>query len=309
MARIEAATIEARLKNKYGFHVIRGQDTPGGEGPYNMITAGIHGDEEPGIKAARRLLPYMRQHLENGTIIFGWGNLEAIADGERGDPNLNRLFQKATLLSPNASTTHQRAAELMIPLEEGTPVEALLDMHGTSNPVTTPHIITEPQGYDLASQLPADVVVSGFDKFEPGGIDHFANTQGKIGICVEPGYNKDPKAIKRAYQTALAFLVAQGHISGETARRIQKHWRLFYVYKTKEHYIPQQPTLPDFTPVEQGQLLGHDGDQEVRVPAGSNQPNEAIVLFGAKERAPGAEAFLLAQNEEILPAEPTATLK
>jgi len=46
-------------------------------------------------------------------------------------------------------------------------------------------------------------------------------------------------------------------------------------------YVPEQPILPDFVTVEQNQLLGHDGAEEVRVPADSN---EAIILFGAKER-------------------------
>ena len=301
-AREANLRFEAKIAGIKGLRIIHGRDTEPGEGPYNMFSAGVHGDEAPGIEAARRLLPYMEGRLEQGTVIFTWGNLDAMARGKRQvDQNLNRMFQDAADLSPEAreSREYARAQELKVPLEEGTPVEALLDLHGTSNSETTPHVITEPKGYELASHLPVDIVVAGFDKFEPGGIDYYANTQEKIGICVEPGYNGDPDAIEIAYQSALAFLVAQEHVSGEVARRIQRHWRLFYVAHTNVRYVPVQPTLPDFTSVAQGQLLGHDGAQEVRVPNGPETSEEAIILFGAKERKPGVEAFLLAKREDV----------
>ncbi len=275
-----------------------GRDTAAG--PASVLFAGVHGNETPGIEAGKLLIPFMGAHLENGTVTFAWGNPEAIAKNVRFiDTNLNRMFLPADELSEKErqSYEYRRAQELKVPLLEEAPATALLDMHGTGNRRSRAHVICGENGLDLAAKLPLDTVVLGFDTYEPGGTDYYANTQGKKGICVEAGYSQDPESIKKAYDAALAFFVAQGHTSGQAIERFQTQWRLFYVRKTLEHYVPEQPTRPDFSEVLPGDLLGHDGEEEVRVPDLLEEGEKAIILFGASERQPGVEAFLLAKAE------------
>jgi predicted deacylase len=144
----------------------------------------------------------------------------------------------------------------------------------------------------MVGTLPVDLVVSGFDKIEPGGTDYYMNRVGKIGICVECGYLDDPSSTEIAKQSILAFLKARGHTSGTPITSPQSYIRMSELYLTKTENFALEKPFEDFEEIAAGQLIGMDGGEDVRA------LKDCVILFARNMSKAGEEAFLLGEYEK-----------
>lgn len=270
---------------------IEGVITIVGEKPGKTVTvmAGVHGDEVCGVIALKKLVPELK--IKAGKVHFVIGNPRAVAKKVRQtEMNLNRAFRPEAYMSVAEiySYEHRRALELMPLLNES---EALLDVHSSTTKKSPVFIICEPHSYDVASRLPAGIIVHGFDSIEPGGTDNYMNSVGGKGICIECGFHEDPKAPKRAEEAIISFLTQMGCIDGpEPPIQRQRKIYAYYIRFTKRDFKPARP-FKDFGAVKKGELVGHDGEEELTV------PRDSLILFCRPRDGALKEAFVFAREE------------
>lgn len=261
-------------------------------GPTSMVLVGIHGNERCGIEALEKLLPNLK--IERGCVYVGYGNPRAIERKIRfTEANLNRMFNPDSMLSAKYLNSYEygRAQYLKKYLSKS---GALLDVHASLTPNSKPFIICEANAKEIIKYLPVDLVVSGFDRIEPGGTDYYMNSIGKIGICVECGYFGSSESTQIAEESILAFLKARGHITNGVSPKKQSYIRMYdlYIAKTDNFILSKQ--FGDFEEISKGQIVGIDGEKEVRF------EKDAVILFARNRKRTGDEAFLLGEKKNSL---------
>lgn len=257
---------------------------PGGT---SMILVGVHGNETCGPLAMDYLLPGLK--IEKGRVLVAYANPNAILRGVRStEQNLNRLFRPVNQLSVQELRSYefQRAQYLKTYLNQ---CDALLDVHASSNPDSREFVICERNARKITDVLPIQTIVYGFDDVEPGGTDYYMNSIGKIGICVECGIIGSDKALDTALESILNFLTTREHISGKLARSKKERIQMYELYLTKTKKFRLVKSLADFTEVEAGQIIGHDGSLAVTA------DRKCIILFAHDRDKVGEEAFLLGE--------------
>ncbi len=260
-------------------------------GPVSVILAGVHGNERCGVEAFEHLLPELK--IEKGVVFFGYGNPRAIErDVRQTDINLNRLFRSDGELTDEEKNSYEYERVQLIK-EYFDKADALLDLHATTIEGSPSFAIGEPHSDVLASVLPTDIVVYGFDTIEPGGTEYYLNQKGHMGLCIECGYYKDPKSVEIAEKSIMSFLQARGHIEGEPKKQEgQTRLRMFFQYLTKTDSFVLAKVFQNFEEVEEGQLIGTDGDEAVRAPASCR------IVFAHNCNQKGSEGFLLGRVVE-----------
>ena len=256
-------------------------------GPTSIILVGIHGNEKCGVYAMEKLLPSLE--IERGRVFIGYGNPRAIEQDVRfTETNINRMFKSDELISEGDRNSYEysRAQFLKKYLDQA---DALLDVHSSFTPGARPFIICEPNAKGIVEYLPMDLVVSGFDKWQPGGTDYYMNANGKIGICVECGYLGDSAATQMAEQSIIAFLTARGHIKGDSKIYQQSSAKVYSLYITKTDKFRLSKPFEDFEKILAGQIIGIDGDEEIK------SPKDSFILFARDRNKIGDEAFLLGE--------------
>jgi len=262
------------------------------DGPISIILAGIHGDEKCGVEALKKVL--LNLEIKRGRVLFGYGNPRAIDANQRFiEFNLNRMFKSDDLLLKNKreSYEYERAQFLKNYLNQA---DALLDLHASRTPSSKPFVICEVNAKGIVEYLPIDLVVSGFDKVEPGGTDYYMNSIGKIGICIECGYLGNPESAQIAEESIFAFLKAREHIKNDVSPKKQSYVRMYDLYMTKTNNFTLSKPFDDFEEISQGQIIGIDGEKEVRV------EKESIILFARNRKQIGNEAFLIGEKKNSL---------
>lgn len=173
--------------------------------------------------------------------------------------------------------------------------EALLDLHASSIPDSTPFIICEENAKEIVKYLPVSFEVSGFDKLEPGGTDHYMNKSGKVGICVECGTIGDSKTAKLAKQSVFSFLKARGHLEKKNnSEEKNTYIRMYKKYYTKTDNFKLEKEFKNFESLKKGQLIGQDGDEKIRA------DKDCIILFAHSRNEKGKSAFLLGKKNKAL---------
>lgn len=262
------------------------------KGPTSIILAGVHGDERCGVEILKKTL--LNLEIASGRVLFGYGNPKAIEVNRRfTEANLNRMFKDTTQLSKDEKQSYEyaRAQFLKTYLDQA---DALLDIHASFTPRSTPFIICEMNAKDIVKYLPVDLVVSGFDNVEPGGTDHYMNRTGKIGICVECGYLNDPKSIQTAEESIIAFLKARGHLPNNIPPKKQSHIRVYDLYTTETNNFTLSKPFNDFEELLKDQIIGTDGKNDVFA------QKESVILFARNVQEAGDEAFLLGEKKGSL---------
>lgn len=262
-------------------------------GPTSVILAGVHGDERGGVEALQKLLPTLK--IEKGRVFLGYGNPRAIESNKRfTEANLNRMFKPDSLLSDAEMNSYEytRAQFIKKYLDQA---DALLDIHSSFVPNSTPFIICEKNASSLVECIPVNIVVSGFDELEPGGTDYYMNRRGGVGVCIECGYLDDIESANIATESILAFLEAVGNIGSTRRDSVPKtYFRINEVYMTKTDKFMLAKEFADFEEVQQGQLIGTDGG--VPVVAQKN----SIILFARNLDRINDEAFILGEQKNSL---------
>jgi succinylglutamate desuccinylase len=259
------------------------------KGPTSMILAGVHGNEICGVEAFKNMLPNLK--IDKGRVYFAYGNPRAIKAKKRFmETDLNRMFKKNTSLSANDKKSYEyaRAKILKKYLNQAS---ALLDIHSSRNAKSKVFTICEANSFGITKYLPVGLVVSGFDKVQPGGTDYYMNRIGKMGICIECGQTNDPQSVIRAQNAIIGFLKARGHIANNLKPKKQSYMNIYHMYMTKTSVFTLKKSFKDFEKVSKGQIIGTDGNITVR------SKKDSVILFSGNENEPGQEAFLLAQEK------------
>ncbi|MFA6404997.1 MAG: succinylglutamate desuccinylase/aspartoacylase family protein [Candidatus Paceibacterota bacterium] len=262
------------------------------KGTTSIVLVGVHGDENCGVEALENILPTLE--IERGTILFGYGNPRAIEVNKRfTEVNLNRMFKNDDLLSINDKNSYEygRAQFLKNYLNKA---DVLLDIHASSIPNSKTFVICEANAKEIVKYFPIDLVVSGFDKVEPGGTDYYMNSIGKIGTCLECGYMKDPQSIKVAEESIFAFLKAQGHITNNLVSQNQSYVQMFEKYFAKTDKFTLWKPFENFEVLRENQIIGIDGQEEVKT------SKRSLILFAHNSTKVGDEVFLLGVEKENL---------
>ncbi|MDO8512482.1 MAG: succinylglutamate desuccinylase/aspartoacylase family protein [bacterium] len=257
------------------------------KGRTSIILAGVHGNEKCGVEAIKRVL--LSLEIERGCVLFGYGNPRAMEKNLRfTEANLNRMFKTENLLSANEKQSYEysRAQCLKKYLDQA---DALLDIHASTTLNTTPFIICEENARENVVFLPANLVVFGFDKTQPGGTDYYMNKIGKIGICIECGYLNDPQAVQIAEDAIFAFLKTFGHIQNNLKPKKQSYMLMTKLYITKTNNFVLSKPFYDFEKVSRGQEIGIDGGEEVCA------EKEGVILFATNRNKINDEAFLVGE--------------
>lgn len=257
------------------------------KGATSVILIGVHGNEKCGIIAMEKILPTLK--INKGRVLIGYGNPRAIDQDVRyTEANLNRMFKPDNILSEKEKSSYEykRAQFIKKYLDQA---DALLDVHATSSLTSKPFLICENDTENIAKHLPFDLVVSGFDEFEPGGTDYYMNNNGKIGICAECGFLGGSLSAKVAQQTILVFLLARGHIRGDIKMYKQKNIKIYNSYITKTNKFTLTKEFENFEKIREGQLIGVDGEEKIR------SPKKSLILFADNVKKIGSQAFLLCE--------------
>lgn len=258
------------------------------DGPTSIVLTGIHGNETSGIKAFENILPNLA--IQNGKVIFVYGNPKAIAANERFvEANLNRLFKPEAELSESEKSSYEfgRAKTLKTILDQA---DVLLDLHNSFTPESRPFVICEPNSMDITKFLPAQTIVHGFDEVEPGGTDYYMNKNGKVGICMETGYFGDANSIQIAETAIINFLKAINHIPNDLTPTEQTKLNMYELYFTKTDSFKLVKPFADFEKVAARAQIGTDGEEEVAA------QKDSYILFARDRSAIGEEAFLLGEK-------------
>ena len=138
----------------------------------------------------------------------------------------------------------------------------------------------------MAKYLSPKIIILGIDNLEPGSTDGYMYNRGKIGICVEGGYHKDPKAIDVAIESIYWFLSYFDMVDYSIKKAKKKIYKMNRIYFTKTNFIPNKK-YGDFTSIKKGSVVGYDGKKAIRI------NKNCITLFVIKRKEPNKEAFLL----------------
>jgi len=243
-------------------------------GPNLVIMGGVHGDEPCGVNAINEFntIPLI------GKITLIIAHLEAVEKNVRYiQSNLNRAFNS------EKETKETKIAENLKPyLDEA---DALLDIHASTTKDSIPFCICEAHSLSIAKKLPAEIILTNIDRFHSGSTDEYMNKQGKVGICIECGYNKDEKSTILAKKAILFFCIAYGMFEGkEFVMDAPAIYRAESLYKSKNQFIPTKD-FSDFEFVPQKTIIGYDGEESISF------PKDMYVVF-VRESKSGGESFL-----------------
>lgn len=256
-----------------------------------VILAAVHGNEPCGIAAFERILPTLQ--LARGSATFVVGNPRGLSERRRFvDANLNRMFREDGELdaAKKSSYEYARSRELAPLLRTA---DALLDIHSSETPGAAPFIVCGERSRAVAERMPFPLISWGWDapEVEPGGTDDYMERNGKIGICVECGYNDDPAAGDKAEESIRVFLALMGLTNDVIPEKTQQQRALNAVYAhiAQTNFTPSA-MVPDFTPVKEGALIGTDGGREMRA------PSDGYLTFVRRRTGPGQEAYVFLEE-------------
>lgn len=257
-------------------------------GKTSIIMAGIHGNEVCGINAIKDIISNFS--IESGTVIFIFGNPEAIKKNVRFiDFNLNRAFLPVSKYSKEIKKTYEykKAQEIKKILNKS---DALLDIHSTLND-SEPFIICEKNAFEITPFLPKEFkrIVYGLDSVEPGAVDGYMLSRGKIGICIECGQHNNSTALKIAKDAIFSFLNKLGHINNLKLKNIKnrENVQMNYIYYTKTNSFILAKKFYDFEKIKKGTFIGTDGKEKI------SAPYDCVIVFAHNRGKKNEEAFLL----------------
>ena len=247
-----------------------------------VIFCGVHGNEKAGVFAVKKAIKTLK--IKKGIVYFVFANVKAIEKNVRfTEKNLNRCFLKD---QKGDTYEEKRAVELMKILDQS---DALLDLHSSTTPVTTPFAITD-NSLDIVKNMNFEIVATGFDNIEPGATDGYMKKNNKIGICLECGYfGESEKNIDLAYNSIIQFLQYFEAIDNLRTKNILKQ-KIFHVDKVQKvtgKNFELARSFADFETIPKNSLLAMDGSKKYTT------DRERVILFGTPGKPVGAEAYFL----------------
>ncbi|MER9484146.1 succinylglutamate desuccinylase/aspartoacylase family protein [Mesorhizobium sp. M0494] len=243
-----------------------------GDGPRLLITAGCHGNELEGPIVARRLLDWLPQAQECGTVIIAPAlNPPALEASSRNSPvdglNLNRVFPGRAdgSLSERIADAVSR---VLLPM-----ADTVFDLHGfgpgwecapasTTHPIADADLMRKTLRMAEAFKLPVTLVWEGPDT--GGMFDTLAQSQGKVFVCAELGSGTiGADALMIAETGVRNALIALGIVKGRAQHPAFRQQKSSLTLETRLSDWLNSPAHGIFEPrcsvldkVKQGDLIG-----------------------------------------------------
>lgn len=254
-------------------------------GPSVAIFAGVHGDEQAGVLALKKLTKMLK--ITKGTVYLVLANPPAVEQNKRFiTKNINRCFY-----ANNQGDTYedQRARELMKLLDS---CDALLDLHAYNNPEGPVFAICDGEATKIAEIFDIPIISNGWNKAEPGGTDGYMYDSGKIGICLECGpISKTSQMADFAYRSVLQFLSYFDMLpeAARLSKTKKKHLKATYSIVVQSDVF-EMGTFVNFEPLADNQLIAKEGDKHYTAKAGQ------CVVFPDPAAPIGHEACIIAEE-------------
>ena len=186
-----------------------------------------------------------------------------------------------------------RALELMDLLDS---CDALLDLHASNTPGSTPFVIAEPAAFAITEKLDFNIVSYGWDEIEPGAADGYMHRSGKIGICLECGYAADAeKNSQLAVSSAMIFLSHFGLIESpkSDSHKIQQLVHVHTCIMNHDDTLEFVREFEDFEPLPARQIFAKDVDREYRA------EEHDCIIFQRSDAPIGTEACIIGSFQEL----------
>jgi len=259
-------------------------------GKRSVIIVGVHGNEIPGIAALDEIFPEIK--IEWGEVIFIYANLEAIKQNRRYiENNLNRCFLKEQPPNITNSLEGKTARDIMPYLDSA---DIMLDLHSSNIKDSPPFIICDERQVNAAKLFESEFITYNWDIFEPGSTDNYMNLQNKPCFCFEAGFCLDERSITRSKRAIIDFLIFAGNISGKLKENnICQVLKINSLYKNYNSSFIKKEYKPDFWRAEKEEIMGVEGDKEVKINKGE------FILFLKDCVALKSECFLTAEETLI----------
>jgi len=286
-------------------------------GPTLVVTAGIHGNEPAGVRAAQRVLATLRERDTplTGELVALVGNRAGLAGGVRFvDEDLNRLWtaeRLAALRRRPSARDHAEDGEQRELAAELEPLLAregvtLLDLHSTSGdgpPFALAGDTLQNRRVARALHVP---FLLGLEETVRGTLIEHVGALGHVAIVVEGGPSRDPRTVELLESALWVTLVSSGVASeGELPElelhrerlRSAAHGLPAVIEVAHRHEIAPEderrfemlPGLAGFARVERGALLAHSGggrERPVHAPFGG-------LLLLPRYQSQGRDGFFL----------------
>lgn len=258
------------------------------QGPLFIAVAAIHGNEQAGIHALKRVFAHLNEHNPKfkGEIAAITGNLQAVRSGRRFmDMDLNRQWypEKLERLSRTERSELElpeeiEQKELMIlfeRLKKHTPYSPviLIDFHTTSASGGTFAICNEnPLSLEIAKNLGVPVI-TGIEGTINGTTLHYFRDLGLCAFGFEAGQHEEPESIDRMEAAVWLSLERIGCIQREDIPDFDKHHQTLhrlgegipdvvsfsYRHPVKsEDDFKMNPGYRNFQAISEGEVLAKD---------------------------------------------------
>ncbi len=250
---------------------------------HTIIMWWIHGDEKSWFEVIERLIKELIVDTWKVTLIQA--HLEAKDKNQRQiEENLNRCFGV-----PWTSLEHILARHIEICLDQA---DCLLDIHNTvKNESPRFTVLEEPK---LAKLFNVDKATFGLLNMYGNSSCGYMVAQGKEAITLEAGWTETNPVdnMKFAYDAAINFLKYTKNIQQEEVYYEKPEALTFdYLYRNSWVFTVAK-AFRDFTELKEGDLIGMDGDMEVRA------QNDGYLLFANNYSEPNSECFLFGHKEK-----------
>ncbi|RUA06488.1 MAG: aspartoacylase [Flavobacteriia bacterium] len=263
------------------------------KGPAVIIFSGIHGNEDAGVKASKKIIKRIEKDNipVKGNLFFVYGNSKALKLKKRYiDTDLNRIW----------STEHIQKLKKMVKAEmiseEREQIEIYLlikdiieycsgkfyfiDLHTTSSktfPFITISDSLNNRKFSSAFPLPT---VLGIEEYLPGPLLTFMNEFGYIALGFEAGQHDDIESIKNCESFIWRSLIHTGSVKKKALNdyqnisdqllksRCTNKYRFFQIvfrYEIRpEENFKMLAGFENFEEIKKGQLLAENNGVEVR---------------------------------------------
>jgi succinylglutamate desuccinylase len=262
-------------------------------GPTVIATAGIHGNEQAGVEAVRRVFSRLSEEGIRGSVVFLAGNLAALEGRTRFvDLDLNRQWtaeQVRRVLrvdGPGPQPSEYAEQRALIDAIRSEILSArgplyFVDMH-TSSAEGPPFVTIGDTllNRDFSRNFPLPVIL-GLEEQVDGSLLEYLNNHGIVTLGVEAGQHDAASSIDRLEAVLWIALVAAGAIDATDVAGLEAHRSLL---RREARGIPRvievryrhaiepsdrfamNPGFRNFNSIRKGQLLAQDSHGKVLAP-------------------------------------------
>lgn len=253
-------------------------------GPTIVFFAGIHGNEQAGVKALIEVLEEINSETISGNIYAISGNLKAISKNKRYlDHDLNRMWTSARIEKRSFEKRHFREdkeqEELFYLIQkiisESRGALYFIDLHTTSSRSLPFITINDSLINRRFSRLFPVPVILGIEEYLQGPLLSYINKLGYVSLGFESGQHTSPQAVVNAK----AFIRLALHFSGvlktadinneigtlsNAASYNRKIYEIIYRYNIRKHeHFEMQPGFSSFEFHKKGTLIASSDEKDI----------------------------------------------